>query len=132
MSGKHWLISPNNEGGKQRTACRAPIVTGMFTSYGAEVTCQACLDTVIRVVCNAVSGEPGPLPARCARMVHETGDHDWVPGHNVRRRVDLQRQALDAATNTAIVPPAAEATSPSDRLPVGKGVERQVIETWSV
>ena len=127
MSGLHWLITPNNEGGKQRTACRAPIVPGRGTSLGADVTCQDCLDTVIRVVCNAVSNEPGPLPARCARMVHETGDHDWVPGHNVRRRVDLQRQALTSATNAAIVPPA---EAPGDQLPVGKGTVRRVIARW--
>lgn len=123
MTVTHWLISPSNER-SMRTACR--VDTSNCTSAAALVTCPACLDTVIRETCNAVADEPGPLPARCSRLVHETGDHDWVPGPRARRRADLQRQAVTSATNAAIVPPTVSAASPGDQLPVRKGTVRRI------
>lgn len=119
----HWLISPSNER-NMRTACRAD--SSNCTGVAELVTCQACLGTVIRETCNAVSDEPGPLPARCSRLVHETGDHDWVPGSRAQRRADLQRQAVTSATNAAIVPPTVSAASPGDQLPVRKGTVRRI------
>lgn len=57
-------------------------------------TCHGLLNLVTREFCNTVSTDPGPLPARCSRPPHYDGDHDWVPGPDVRRHADLANQSI--------------------------------------
>lgn len=87
-----------------------------------------------RRFCNAVSDEPGPLPARCSRRPHETGEHDWTPSQEALAHVRLQQQALTSATLAAMGPQRRGTIltpgTGGDRLPGSRGVVRRVKARW--
>lgn len=86
--------------------------------------------------CNAVADEPGPLPARCSRRPHATGDHEWgSPDRLALEHVALQQQEIATATIAAIsasrVKPSSSPETGGDRLPGTRGVVRRVTARWT-